>query len=177
MTKLTTLSLKRSRYCLPTPCQGLCWLGSIRQVSPNSKKLPGKSFRPRSCWEMSKPSKSLHSLIQSSKPCDYWNLILRLETPFLWYKNWGANCAAWSTHQLAFSCAFLSSTNLFQIHKTQAFLRLRLSAEEVALTKHGQHLSFCWIIIVMTKIQKNKVFLILVENRGNQKKYTIFHTK
>ena len=81
-------------------------------------------------------------------------------------KNWGAHCAAWSTHQLAFSCAFLSSTNLFQIHKTQAFLRLRLSAEEVALTKHGQHVSFCWTIIVMTK---NKVFLILVENRGNQK--------
>lgn len=78
---------------------------------------------------------------------------------------------------LHFPAPFFRPRISFKSIKTQPFLRLRLSAEEVALTKHGQHLSFCWIIIVMTKIQKNKVFLILVENRGNQKKYTIFHTK
>lgn len=116
---------------------------------------------------MSKPSKSLHSLIQSSKPCDYWNLILRLETRFFCDIKIGVLTAQHGQHtNLHFPAPFFRPRISFKSIKTQPFLRLRLSAEEVALTKHGQHVSFCWTIIVMTK---NKVFLILVENRGNQK--------
>ena len=39
---------KVSSVSSSNPCQGLCWLSSVRQISPNSKELPGKVL----CWEM-----------------------------------------------------------------------------------------------------------------------------